>query len=306
MVGATSLFTTVHDLAAWDRNFVTGRVGGREALERMHQRFVLNAGDTIGYAHGLSVGSYRGLRTVGHGGADAGYRSNFLRFPDQGLSVAVLCNFPSADPGGRAQRVAEAYLEDLMEPRTETAAAAPGATVTLAPAEAAAIAGVYRGELPYQISAVRLERDTLRLGLGDGPVLRPLGGGRLEVVGRGTVATFTPAAGGARATLEVPGMGPGTREDAWRPEPSELEAFEGRYVSDELGTEYRLVVEEDGLVARHRKLEPRTLVPTFRDAFLLRGASAVFTRDVSGAVEGFTVSQGRVWNVRFRRADGVS
>ena len=39
--------------------------------------------DTINYALGLSHGAYRDLPTVGHGGSDAGYRSQFLRFPEQ-------------------------------------------------------------------------------------------------------------------------------------------------------------------------------------------------------------------------------
>jgi CubicO group peptidase (beta-lactamase class C family) len=116
VVGATSLFTTVHDLAAWDRNFQDGRVGGRAAIDRLHERFVLNSGDTIDYAHGLSIGEFRGVRMVSHGGADAGYRSHFVRFPDQRLSVAVLCNFPAANPSGRAMRVAAAYLVDALAP----------------------------------------------------------------------------------------------------------------------------------------------------------------------------------------------
>ena len=61
------------------------------------------------------------------------------------------------------------------------------------------------------------------------------------------------------------------------------------------------MVEGGSLVVRHRKLDDAPLTPTFRDAFLVRGALAAFTRDGSGAVEGFTLSDGRVWNVRFRR-----
>ena len=39
------------------------------------------------FAFGLVHGEYRGQATVSHGGADAGYRSHFLRFPDQGLTT---------------------------------------------------------------------------------------------------------------------------------------------------------------------------------------------------------------------------
>ena len=77
--------------------------------------------------------------------------------------------------------------------------------------------------------------------------------------------------------------------------------MEGVYHSDELGTEYRVVLEEGRLRVHHRKLETRTLIPTFQDGFTVQGASAVFSRDGSGSVDGFSLSDGRVWNVRFRR-----
>jgi len=299
VVGATSLFTTVHDLAAWDRNFITGRVGGHEALERMHQRFVLNSGDTIAYAHGLTVGTYRGLRTVGHGGSDAGYRSNILRFPDQDLTIAVLCNFPSANPGGRTLRVADAYLGDAMSPRPAESVPQP---VHVPASELAEVVGVYRGELPDQVFMVRLERDTLRLGVGGGQPVLPLGGRRFA--SGSSVLTYHAGRAGVPDQLEIPGVGRAGRVDAWDATGEALREFEGVYGSAELGTEYRLVMEEGGLVARHRKLDPAPLTPTFRDAFRLRSASAVFTRNASGRIEGFTLSDGRVWNVRFRREAG--
>lgn len=300
VVGATSLFTTVEDLARWDRNFTTAQVGGHAALERLHQRFVLNGGDTIPYAHGLSTGTYRGLRTVGHGGADAGYRSQFLRFPEQGLTVAVLCNFPAANPGGRANRVAEAHLDHLMQPDEGTGASSlPGVAVPAR--ELAALEGWYRGDLPNQVLRVRLAGDTLRLGTGAGQRLRPLGDGRFQVEGPGTVVTLRPDRAGEPGTLEGPGFGRAVRHDAWEPDADALAVFEGVYQSDELGTEYTLTLDGERLVVRHRKLADATFTPTFRDAFLLRGALAVFERDGAGAVTGFILSDGRVWNVRFRR-----
>ena len=80
-VGATSLFTTVEDLARWDHNFTTGTVGGRVVLDELLTRGTLNDGRTISYAFGLAHGRRRGVATVGHGGADAGYRSHYVRFP---------------------------------------------------------------------------------------------------------------------------------------------------------------------------------------------------------------------------------
>jgi hypothetical protein len=109
--GATSLFTTAGDLGRWMHNLATGTVGGAEVLAMMHERFVLTSGDTIPYALGLVHGTFRGLPTVGHGGADAGFRSSVMRFPEQHLSVTVLSNLANLNPGLLAQQVAEIYLE---------------------------------------------------------------------------------------------------------------------------------------------------------------------------------------------------
>ena len=115
-VGATSLLTTVEDMARWDRNFIDPVVGGQALLDLIHQRGKLNSGEDQDYAFGLSHGTYRGLRTVGHGGADAGYRANFVRFPDQGYSFVALCNLAQTNPGRLARNVADIYLEEELEP----------------------------------------------------------------------------------------------------------------------------------------------------------------------------------------------
>jgi CubicO group peptidase (beta-lactamase class C family) len=301
VVGATSLFTTVHDLAAWDRNFYTGRVGGKATIERMQQRFVLNSGDTSNYAHGLQIGRYRGLRTVSHGGADAGYRSHFLRFPDQRLSVAVLCNSPTSDPGGRANRVAAAYLGPEMAPIRVAEAPVKRPTVTQPRSALARLEGVYKGELPGQLQRILLVRDTLRVGSPRGAVLRPIGDDRFDVEGQNAIVTLRPPTNGQPATLELPGAGTLRRFDEWRPTTAELQSFAGLYHSDELGTDYRVELEENRLVVRTRKLEPMRLQPAFRDAFVIGGRQFEFTRTGNGEIDGFAISDGRVWNVRFER-----
>jgi CubicO group peptidase (beta-lactamase class C family) len=113
-VGTTSLFTTVEDLAKWDKNFYTQGVGGPEAIDLLQQRGRLNDGATLDYAAGLTIGEYRGLKTVGHSGADAGYRADFRRFPDERLAVIVLANRADANPWTLAHQTASLYLADQM------------------------------------------------------------------------------------------------------------------------------------------------------------------------------------------------
>src|SRR6266849_6021005 len=59
-VGATSLLTTVEDLALWDENFYNPRVGGPEMIRQMLERGKLNDGEQLDYAFGLVIGKHRG------------------------------------------------------------------------------------------------------------------------------------------------------------------------------------------------------------------------------------------------------
>lgn len=114
--GATSLFTTVEDISKWADNFETMKVGNANVMTMMKQRFVLNKGDTIRYALGQVINEYKGLSTAGHGGADAGYRTYLLRFPDQHLSISVFSNLGQFDPGTMTYAMADAMLADQFEP----------------------------------------------------------------------------------------------------------------------------------------------------------------------------------------------
>jgi len=126
-LASSSLHTTMDDFIRWMRNYETAQVGGEDMLRTMVQPGVLTSGDTLDYAYGLSVGEYRGLPTFGHGGSWVGYRTNFTRYPDQNLSIAVFCNVADCDPAGRARRVAEVYIGDLMAEAPEAPEPAPAA-----------------------------------------------------------------------------------------------------------------------------------------------------------------------------------
>ena len=123
-VGAGGLYTTIGDLAKWDRNFDEPTVGGPAFVRAMHERGVLTRGDTLSYAFGLQIAEQRGLRTVRHGGSLMGFRADYVRFPEQKLSIATLCNAADAAPGTLANRVAELYLGPQMTAAAPSRAAA--------------------------------------------------------------------------------------------------------------------------------------------------------------------------------------
>jgi len=110
--GATSLFTTVGDLAKWDENFYTKKIGGDAFFKLMLLTGELNDQTAQNYASGLITGSYHGYKTEGHAGADAGYRTNILRFPDEHFSVIVFANLANINPSLLSNKLADLFLKD--------------------------------------------------------------------------------------------------------------------------------------------------------------------------------------------------
>jgi CubicO group peptidase (beta-lactamase class C family) len=114
-VGSGGLYTTVEDLFLWDQNFYHCRVGGKELISLMETPGKLNSGKKLDYAFGLFVGSYKGLKTVSHGGALGGFRAFMVRFPEQSFSVICLSNLSSFDPTKLSFQVADIYLANTFK-----------------------------------------------------------------------------------------------------------------------------------------------------------------------------------------------
>ena len=183
-VGATSLHTTVEDLQRWDENFYRPKVGGPAFVKQMLEQGKLNNGEQLDYAFGLVIGKYKGLPTVDHGGADAGYRSDMTRFPEQHFSVAVLCNSAEADPSALGQQVADIVLAKEIkaagaatpakEPAAKTTAGTP---VILSAEQMAAFTGLYwnRENDAYVKVFVKERKLEVYMGGEEPLVLKPFG-----------------------------------------------------------------------------------------------------------------------------------
>jgi len=133
--GNGGLLTTVGDLLKWNENFVTQKVGDDTFLKIQQEPGRFTDGRAHTYAMGLVVAPYRGVPEVSHSGSTAGYRAHLTRFPEQRLSVAVLCNASSGTATQYARAVADMYLAGTLQPVTAKPAAtrqdtapAPGAS----------------------------------------------------------------------------------------------------------------------------------------------------------------------------------
>jgi len=303
--GATSLHTTVEDLALWDRNFYDGRVGGQALLVDLLKKGVLGNGEELPYASGLVHGTYRGLATVGHGGADAGYRSDFVRFPTERFSVVCLCNLSTSNPGELTRRVADIVLEGKLGPAPAQPAADDRPVIALTAEELTRYEGLYcqRGTENYRKLVAR--NGTIETVWGQyGTALRTVGRGLFA--GR-TTDLFVEAGADGRRRLTETVRGSTVKPvvfeavDLYAPTPAQAAEYTGIYHSEEIEPAYRVEVTDGRLYLRRLKVAPVTLEPLDRDVF--RGSSGTlrFSRDARGRVTGFTLSNGRIRNLRFTK-----
>jgi beta-lactamase family protein len=94
LTGPTNLQTTVEDLMRWEQNFDLKTVGGQAALSAMQTAVPASPAD---YGLGLYIENQNGMDIVEHDGRDAGYRSHLIRFPNEQLAIALLCNVALPD-----------------------------------------------------------------------------------------------------------------------------------------------------------------------------------------------------------------
>lgn len=93
VMGSTSLYASVDDLAAWVNNFDSGKAGGKKVLDLLQRKTKLINGNTLGfYAFGNGFGNRKGINNIEHLGLVSGFRAAISRYPGQHLAVIFLSN----------------------------------------------------------------------------------------------------------------------------------------------------------------------------------------------------------------------
>jgi len=282
--GNGGLLTTVGDLLKWNENFTSPVIGDLSFVEEQQRAGHFADGTPHLYALGLYVRTYKGVREVSHSGSTAGYRAFLTRYPDQHVSVAVLCNVASANATQFAHQIADLYLGDRLKP-------APDSRPTAAQLTAAK--GLYRSTLTGQPLTIGGDRNTL--------------GSR----------TWTFDAKTASAKDEHGAVEVYERVEPAKPSPDDLQVYAGTYVSEEAETVLTAAVERGKLVLKRRPSTTIALTPQYADAFTSGGdpsasdpeapggsgqiGAVIFRRDADGKVNALSVVQERVWDLRFAR-----
>jgi CubicO group peptidase (beta-lactamase class C family) len=311
-VGAGGIYSTVGDLQTWIENYANPVVGSPEIVREMMTRNILTNGDTTGYGLGLFIDEHRGLRRVHHGGADMAHRSQLVYYPEINAGITTQSNHAGFN-SSMAFRLAEAFFGEDMEPETEEEAPAEGEPFDAEaydPATFDEMVGRYAlEEAPTFILRFFREGDTL--------FTQATGQSRVELV---STSDSTFALVGVEAsltfhrndegevdalTLHQNGDHPANRlaEDdlEWEPGAEELQAFTGRFYSDEIETFFTITLDEDHLVLKQRRMDDAELTPGEEDEFSGGGFQISFERDRNGQVIAFYLSNSRTRDVRFER-----
>jgi CubicO group peptidase (beta-lactamase class C family) len=309
-VGATSLLTTVEDLALWDDNFYTARVGGETLVKQLQERGYLNDGTQLSYAAGLEIGKYRGLNIVDHAGRDAGYRTDLIRFPDQHFSVALLCNLASINPSELSRRIADIYLASSL-----SAASPPTTVPALSPQPSSEQLGKWAGlyldpEESDRVMRVRLGGTNLQSGLNaDGRLsdLEATSDARFRYIkSPETELVFQAGGNGMPETLTTYIDGKMqhhySRVLPSDPTAAQLQDFTGVYRSDEIDMPYTITLSDGKLVVRSLKSNDSPLRLLAPDLFYGGGNRIRFTRDTQGKITGALLNSDRIYNFRFERS----
>ena len=311
--GNGGLLTTVGDLLEWNENFVTPKVGDRSFVAEQQQVGKFSDGRAHDYAFGLYNRSYKGVHQVDHSGSTAGYRADLARYPDQHLSVAVLCNVTSGNATQAGRAVADVYLGDRLKP-----APAPTATYTLTAADLDRLAGLYRHTTTGVPLTISRTADGLRVERGQADGLNPNAGQKLVPLSASRLVTTTrqtwefDSRGGARMTDAFGTVDSYERVQPAKPTGDQLNELAGTYISDEAETTLTVAANGDSLVIKRRPDTTLKLTPIYADAFAAPQLGLViFRRDGArrgrgpGASEqgvaALSIVQERVWDLRFTR-----
>jgi CubicO group peptidase (beta-lactamase class C family) len=152
---AGAIVSTVGDLVKWDAAFGGGRVLKPSSLEQVWTPVRLNSGKTYPYGFGWYIETLRGHPVRRHTGQTAGFAASVARFPEDRLTVIVLCNLGTQGVAGRiGQAVAKLYVPALSLRALETARDED-------PQTSARLREVLRGQFAGKADAAALTKDAL-------------------------------------------------------------------------------------------------------------------------------------------------
>ena len=302
--GATSLFTTVEDLALWAMNFEEPKVGSQAIIDKMNTLAVLNNGKTFGGAYGQFIGSHKGHNLIQHSGGDAGYRSYLGRFPDENFAVMVFSNYANSNPRKLALEVADVYLKEKTAPKELRE---ESTYVSLSPEHLKQFEGHFWNESSSLARKIYMKNDSLRYYRSEynETTLLPISFSKFEMkdVSLYVTVEFKKGDGKLQMTVE---QEDGNVYDFEEYEPVDLDSFDleqysGTYFSEEIMTEFELFVRKGMMLGRNFRAGEFPFTFVKEDVLKSPGGMVRIVRNEAGEITGIKASTGRVRNLWFEK-----
>ncbi len=309
MIGDGGIFTSVNDIKKWDDAFYDRSVLSDEFWEMMTTQGVLNDGEIIGYASGLDIGEYNGLKTISHGGAFVGYRAEFMRFPEQKVSIAIFANRGDVNPTNLAYQVADVILKnDFIE--TENVIVNEESVsqefIQLNANELKKFEGDYWNDAGSYSRKIYVKNDTLRYYRSEYSEsdLLPISKNEFKMINVGADLSikFTDEQMHKLMTVVIDDGNP-IISKSYTPKnytPAELVAYQGNYYSEELDATYSFKLENDSLRLFINDKPASPLRPIMTNRFSNDDYGVFeFMQDENEKLSGFRLASGRVKNLVF-------
>jgi CubicO group peptidase (beta-lactamase class C family) len=170
--GNGGMLTTVGDWMKWNAMLDSHSLGV-PLVNALETQGVLNDGRKISYALGLTVDTYKGMKDVSHGGSTAGYQTFLARYPDNKVSIGVMCNGTAPNAGGIAASITDEIFGPYPEPAKTEAA-------KVSDEELKKFVGIWRNEKTHAPARFVVENGVSRFG---GGRVVPMGGGQFAAGG---------------------------------------------------------------------------------------------------------------------------
>lgn len=111
---AGSIVSTVEDMAKWEIAMGSEKLLPKSAWTQMWTPGTTNDGKRTSYGFGWAISDVNKHRVLMHSGGTVGFVTHSQNFPDDKLSVIVLTNAGSANPGRIAMRISGVYNKALQ------------------------------------------------------------------------------------------------------------------------------------------------------------------------------------------------
>jgi hypothetical protein len=260
-------------------------------VDAMQLTGVLNDKTAQTYASGLSIQTYNGYKTVEHSGADAGYRSIIIRFPDEHFSVIVLANLAGINTRLLATRVADIFLENK---RIQEQAIKINIDSTVIKGWA----GDYLDRNTKATLQLTYKNETLVNG---NTVLKPVSN---AVLNEPNGSNYTFSGDSLKATFILTSKGMKNRiyekVKIKKVTAAQLKEYQGEFYSPELDTKYKITSNDSVLLVKIPRNEDMKFSPYIKDMFTGNFMIA-FSRDKAHKINGFFITTGRVRNLYFKK-----